>query len=133
MLSPDIAYRGQPVAMVVADTLEQATEGARLVRPAYAPAPFKVMMANAPASDIVNQAESPLPKPAFADRAVGDADAAYAAAPVKVDGWFTSPAQHQNPMELISTWRSGAATRLSWTRARRTRKPYAMAWRASSA
>ncbi|WP_255695723.1 molybdopterin cofactor-binding domain-containing protein [Luteimonas cellulosilyticus] len=36
------------------------------------------------------------------------ADAAYAAAAVRVDGRYTAPTQHQNPMELIATvaeWR----------------------------
>ncbi|WP_407529353.1 xanthine dehydrogenase family protein molybdopterin-binding subunit [Methylobacterium oryzisoli] len=103
MLSAKIAYRGQPVAMVVADTLEQAVEGARLVRPTFEAAAFNVVLGDAAATDILAQANSPLPKPAFADRTAGDADAAFAAAPVKVDAAYTSPPQHQNPMELIST------------------------------
>ena len=32
MLSPAIAYRGQPIALVAADTLEAAIEAARLVQ-----------------------------------------------------------------------------------------------------
>jgi len=36
MLSPAIAYRGQPIALVAADTLEQASEAAQLVKASYA-------------------------------------------------------------------------------------------------
>src|SRR5262245_32947332 len=42
MLSPAIAYRGQPIALVVADTLEIATEAAALVRATYVAEPFNV-------------------------------------------------------------------------------------------
>src|SRR5256885_2351619 len=53
---------------------------------------------------------SPLPKPAFADLVAGDADKAFAEAPVKIDAVFTTPPQHHNPMELLATvaeWREG--------------------------
>lgn len=109
MLSPAIAYLGQPIALVVADTLETATRGAELVRATYAAQPVQVTL-DAPAGDIIAQAGSPLPPPIATDRVAGDADAAYAAAPVRVDASFTSPTQHQNPMELIATvaeWRDG--------------------------
>jgi len=102
MLSPEIAYRGQPIALVVAETLEAATEAAVLVEATYTPAPIQVSL-DAPAADIVAQADSPLPKPMFADVATGDADAAFADAPLKIDAAYTGPPQHQNPMELLAT------------------------------
>lgn len=108
MLGTEIAFRGQPVALVLAETLEAATAGAHAVRAEYAAVGFHTDMDEAPETDIVAQQGSPLPQAMFADRAVGDADAAYAAAEIKVDGRYTGPAQHQNPMELIATvaeWR----------------------------
>jgi len=108
MLSPAVAYRGQPIAMVAADTLEAAIEAAALVQAAYAEEPFNVTL-DAPQSDIIVQSDV-LPKPMFADRVAGDADKAFAEAPVQIDAVFTSPPQHQNPMELIATvaeWRDG--------------------------
>ncbi|MDT1878207.1 hypothetical protein FPK46_29475, partial [Acinetobacter baumannii] len=40
MLSNKIAYRGQPIALVVADTLEAALEAAALVKARYEAQPF---------------------------------------------------------------------------------------------
>lgn len=102
MQSSAIAYRGQPVAMVAADTLEAAIEAASLVAVTYTPEPFAVLP-DLPGATVIAQADSPLPQPAFGDRVVGDADAAFASAPIKVDETFTTPPQHQNPMELIVT------------------------------
>lgn len=107
MLTPDIAYRGQPIAMVVADTLEGAIEGAEAVTASYDILPSQVSL-DAPAVDIVAQQGSPLPQELFGDKRVGDADAAFASAAVHVDAEYHLPPQHQNPMELISTvaeWR----------------------------
>jgi xanthine dehydrogenase YagR molybdenum-binding subunit len=109
MLSPAIAYRGQPIALVAADSLESAIEAAALIRATYATEAFSVTL-DAPGVEIVAQADSPLPKPAFADLRAGDADNAFAEAAVKVDAVFTSPVQHQNPIELIATvaeWQDG--------------------------
>jgi xanthine dehydrogenase YagR molybdenum-binding subunit len=110
--SPRIAYRGQPIAVVVADSLEAAMEGARLVRADYAAEPHQVTL-DAPAADIVAQADSPLPKPMYADITAGEAEAAFAAAPVRIEAEFRHPAQHQNPIEMLSTvaeWRDGHLT-----------------------
>ena len=109
MLSPAILYRGQPIALVAADTLEAAIEAANRIDATYAAEPFNVTF-DVPPDDIIAQADSPLPKPAFADLVAGDADKAFAEAPVKVDAVFTTPPQHHNPMELLATvaeWREG--------------------------
>lgn len=111
MLSPAIAYRGQPVALVAADTLETAIEAAALVRATYATEPFGVTL-DAPGTETVVQAETPL-KAFFPEVVAGDADSAFADAAVKIDATFTSPPQHQNPIELIATvaeWRDGKLT-----------------------
>jgi xanthine dehydrogenase YagR molybdenum-binding subunit len=112
MTSNRIAYYGQPIALVVADTLEAATEAATLVRADYVTEPFAVDF-NALSGQALAQADSPLPKPAFADKVRGDADAAYANALVKIDAQYRGPAQHANPIELLGTvayWRGDALT-----------------------
>jgi xanthine dehydrogenase YagR molybdenum-binding subunit len=101
MLGPRIAYRGQPIAVVVAETLEAATEGASLVRADYETELFTVTI-DGPGAETIDQA-SAIPIPMFADRVVGDADDAFAAAAVQIDAIFESSPQHQNPMELLTT------------------------------
>jgi xanthine dehydrogenase YagR molybdenum-binding subunit len=112
MLSTVISYRGQPIALVAAETLEAAIEAAGRVQATYATEPFNVTF-DVPPGDIIAQADSPLPKPVFADRVAGDADKAFAEAPVKFDAVFSCPPQHHNPMELLATvaeWRDGTLT-----------------------
>ncbi|CAH1659657.1 xanthine dehydrogenase family protein molybdopterin-binding subunit [Chelatococcus asaccharovorans] len=99
--SPDIAYRGQPIAVVVADTFEAATEAAALVRATYAAEAFCPTI-DSPGVDIVDQADTPMGQ-FLTEPVAADADAAFAAAPIKVDIELKCPAQHQNPIELIAT------------------------------
>ncbi len=101
MLSPAIAYRGQPIAMIVADTLETAIEAAGLVQARYSTEPISVTL-DAPGAETINQADTPLTKH-FPEIIAGDADKAFAAAPVKIDARFTTAPQHHNPIELIAT------------------------------
>jgi xanthine dehydrogenase YagR molybdenum-binding subunit len=106
MLSDAIAYRGQPVALVAADTLEAAIEGAALVKATYATEAFSVKL-DAPGVEKVNQADTPLSK-FFPEVVVGDADKTFADAEIKVDAVYNCPPQHQNPMEPVATvaeWR----------------------------
>ena len=99
--SPQIAYRGQTVAMVVADTPEAAREAAALVAVTCAAIPF---VATIDAPDAQPQAQSALlPQPMFADRRAGDAEAALQGAAFTVDAAYELPVQHQNPMEIIAT------------------------------
>ena len=101
MLGPAIAYRGQPIALVAADTLEEAIEAAHLVKASYAEEPFSVTL-DAPGVELVNQADTPL-KNFFPEVVAGNAGEAFAEAPVKIDAVFNCPPQHQNPIELIAT------------------------------
>jgi xanthine dehydrogenase YagR molybdenum-binding subunit len=104
MLSPVIAYRGQPIALVVADTLEAASEAAALIRATYAPEPASVTL-DAPGAETV--------EPRTPQISAGDADRAFAQAAVKIDAGFTTAAQHHNPIELIATvaeWKDGRLT-----------------------
>ena len=86
------------------------------------------MTLDAPGAETVNQADTPL-KQRFPEIIAGDADRAFAAAPVKIDARFTTAPQHQNPMELIATvaeWKEGKL--ISAREALRTQKRSAMAW-----
>jgi len=103
MLSDRVAYRGEPVALVVAETLEAAQEAAGLVRVQVEAEPF----AATPDSP---GAEALAPR---ATVGIGDAEAALAAAAFRAGGDFTFPTAHHNPIELISTtadWRDGTLT-----------------------
>jgi xanthine dehydrogenase YagR molybdenum-binding subunit len=109
MSSAAIGCRGQPIALVAADTLEAAVEAAALISADYADEPFSVAL-DAPEADIIAQADSPLPREVFGDRLAGDPDAVFAAAEVKIDAVYNSPPQHQNPMECLASvveWRDG--------------------------
>jgi xanthine dehydrogenase YagR molybdenum-binding subunit len=101
MLSPAIAYRGQPIALVAADRLEEAIEAAHLVKASYAEEPFSVTL-DAPGVEVVNQADTPL-KNFFPEVVAGNAETAFAEAAVKIEAEFHCPPQHQNPIELIAT------------------------------
>jgi xanthine dehydrogenase YagR molybdenum-binding subunit len=112
MIGTRVAYRGQPIALVVADSLEAAIEGAERVSAEYVTEPFSVTL-DSEGAETLAQNDLPLPKPAFADKNVGDADAALAVAPVTVDAVYESAPQHQNPIELIHTlaqWDGDALT-----------------------
>jgi xanthine dehydrogenase YagR molybdenum-binding subunit len=93
-----IAYRGEPVALVVAESLEAAWEAAYRVHVDYLPEPFTVEP-DAPGADAVVQAAA---LPWFHDFISGDADQALGGAAVVVDQTYTTPRQHQNPIELHS-------------------------------
>lgn len=102
MIVADIAYCGQPVALVVAESLEAAIEGAEAIHPVYGKLPFAALIDSPGAR--YEQA-----KPVVA----GDANAAMARATTRHKADYVSPAQHHNPMELLSTtahWKDGVLT-----------------------
>jgi xanthine dehydrogenase YagR molybdenum-binding subunit len=97
-----VRHDRQPVAVVVADTFERATDAASLVRVTYAALPAVLEIAKAPGyhPEHANRQE-----PSVYVR--GDVDAAYAAAPVKIDNVYVTPNEHHNPMEphaTIAAW-----------------------------
>jgi xanthine dehydrogenase YagR molybdenum-binding subunit len=111
MLSPAIAYRGQPIALVVADRLETAIEAAALIQATYSTEPVSVTL-DAPGAEAVNQADTSLRR-RFPEIVAGDADRAFAQAQVKIDASFATASQHHNPIELIATvaeWKDGKLT-----------------------
>jgi len=94
-----IHYHGEPVALVVADTFEQATAAARLVKVAYqAEAGLYDLEANRkfaypPASMVAGKADS----------SVGEFDKGFAEGTTQVDAAYTTPYQSHNPMELVAS------------------------------
>jgi xanthine dehydrogenase YagR molybdenum-binding subunit len=96
----DVPYFGFPVAFVVADTFEQATAAAAMVRVGYAPARGSYDL-RVSGSTAINPGRISSTDPA--DSAIGDFDTAFASAPVKIDAAYTTPYQHQAPMEPHAT------------------------------
>lgn len=96
LASPHIGHYGEPVALVVAATLEQAQAAANLVRMAYAAEPGHFdFMANAERAYAPKQLTFGLPT----DSAVGNFDAGYDSAPVKIDRQYNTPYCFSQPME----------------------------------
>src|SRR5213078_2164218 len=101
LLGDRIAYRGQPIALVVADTLVAATEAANLVRARYDVEPVAVDLDDEGAQTVRQQEAIPLPF--LADITVGDAEAGYARSEVRVDQVYEHPKQHATPLELLGS------------------------------
>jgi xanthine dehydrogenase YagR molybdenum-binding subunit len=98
--SSRVAYRGQLVAAVVATSLEAARQAERLVRVDYAPEPHDVeLRADHPGRYRPERINPNLET----DTEQGDADAAFAAAEVRLDRTYQTPAFHNNPMEPHAT------------------------------
>jgi xanthine dehydrogenase YagR molybdenum-binding subunit len=108
--SPRVAYRGQIAGAVVAETLESAQEAERLIRLVYAEEPHDVeLRADHPGlyrPDKVN--------PNFeTDTTSGDFDKAFASAATTIDATYSTPAEHNNPMEphaTVAVWEAGDLT-----------------------
>ena len=98
--SAAIAYHGQFVAAVVADTLEIARHAADLIVVRYVEESHDVDL-RADRGDLVT------PKTVNAgydtDSVRGDIDAALAAASCRIDQTYTTPAYHTNPLETHAT------------------------------
>jgi xanthine dehydrogenase YagR molybdenum-binding subunit len=108
--SSRVAYRGQLVAAVVAESLEAAREGARLVRVEYEREEHDVVLR----PDHPGFYKPDKVNPNFeTDAEDGDFEAAFAAAPVSVDCTYETPANHNNPMEphaTLAVWDDGGVT-----------------------
>ena len=97
-----VRYPNQPVAVVVAETLEAATEGAALLAPRYAAEPARVMLEAGEA--FVPQwvgAHSP------GEIHIGDVAAGMAHATHHIEAVYETPAQYHNAMEphaVVAAW-----------------------------
>ena len=93
--SARVLYSGQPVALVVAETPEQARLAAALVRIEYARQEH--------ATDLrANLKRARKPKGEDAASSRGRAERAWRHAAVQMDASFWMPVEHHNPMELFA-------------------------------
>src|SRR5262249_58669363 len=90
-----ISYNGQYVAMVVAETRQQAAAAVRLVEVTYD--------RDEPALSPGDPGTKPRSNPYFLDMKRGNVKAALAAAEVTVEGTFTTSAQTHNPLGPFTT------------------------------
>ena len=97
--SDRVWHDGQIVAVVVAETFEAARQGAHAVEVAY---DAEKPSAGFDSPGAVVQSVKSV-QPSHEDAAVGDAQAAFDAAPVKIEARYSTPIQHHNPMELLTT------------------------------
>lgn len=105
-----VAFFGQPVAVVVARTMEAAAHGASLATVRYAPAPF--------VADIDSPQAIPHPGERQTDYARGDPDGVLARAETVSELSFSIIRYNHNPMELPSTVASWDGDRLTvWDKA----------------
>jgi xanthine dehydrogenase YagR molybdenum-binding subunit len=105
----EVRYNGEPVAVVVAETLEQARHAASLIEISYstqtAVLDFQAAKSSAYAPPGLTHGKS--------DVAWGDANSALAVAAVKVDRIYTTPMESHNPMEphaTLAVWNGDSLT-----------------------
>ncbi|WP_457940399.1 xanthine dehydrogenase family protein molybdopterin-binding subunit [Mesorhizobium sp. 10J20-29] len=106
-----VRFFGQPVALVIADTLDHAERGAAALRVAYEARQPLVDPTDARASRIVPATAERTG--AFADQARGDADSGLAASAVRVDETYEIARENHNPMEphaTVAAWQGGRLT-----------------------
>jgi len=108
---PDIEHYHQAVALVVAETFEQARAAGQLVKVDYVRQQGTFDLSNARGS-----AKMPTDSPDSKDTSVGDFAGAFAAAPVQLDATYTTPDQAHAMMEphaSIAAWEGDKLT--IWT------------------
>ncbi|MGZ6390497.1 MAG: xanthine dehydrogenase family protein molybdopterin-binding subunit [Ktedonobacterales bacterium] len=107
--SETVAYHGQFVGVVVAETPEVAREAASRVVVRYEEQPHDVALR----ADRTNLYTPDHVNPSYAsDTASGDVEAALAVAPVTIDHTYTTPYYHNNPLEphaTIAIWSDDGA------------------------
>jgi xanthine dehydrogenase YagR molybdenum-binding subunit len=109
LASDRIMHAGQIVAMVVADSFEAAREAAHKLRIAYVEE-IPAATFDSPGAETVDAAAG---GEGYRDPEIGDAEAAFASAPIKIDQHYSTPVQHHNPIELFTTlcaWSGGKLT-----------------------
>jgi xanthine dehydrogenase YagR molybdenum-binding subunit len=103
-----VRYAGQAVAVVIAETLEAATEGAALLAPTYEAQPVRAGL------DAAESFVPPVVGPGHPPAAEhGDVAAGFEAAERRVDATYETPAQYHNAMEphaVVAQWDGDALT-----------------------
>jgi xanthine dehydrogenase YagR molybdenum-binding subunit len=105
--SDRVWHDGQIIGIVLADTYEAAREAAYRVQVEYEEEPPSATFGSPGATEKVREAGE------HEDFQVGDADAAFTAAEVRIDAQYGTPTQHHNPIELFTTtcaWSNGDLT-----------------------
>lgn len=104
--SAEIVFNLQPIALVVAETFEQARFAAKLVRVEYDEQVSATDLEKLKAKAFpANEESSSKPR--------GNPHEAYKNAPVKIEAEYTIPIEHHNPMEMhgaIAVWDEGELT-----------------------
>jgi xanthine dehydrogenase YagR molybdenum-binding subunit len=96
----EVAFRGQLIGAVVAQSAEIAREAAGLVRFSYDQLPHDVVLR----ADHEELYAPEKVNPSFpTDTSQGDLDAAMSSAEVTIDETYTTPMEHNNPMEPHAT------------------------------
>jgi len=102
--SDRVFFNGQPIALVVAETYEQARHAARLVKVSY--------QADAHTTDLATVLDLAKPDPQNA-KPRGNPVAAMQAAAVKIETEYSIPIEHHNPIEphaAIAFWEGDQLT-----------------------
>jgi xanthine dehydrogenase YagR molybdenum-binding subunit len=100
--SDRVRYANQPIAVVIAETLEAATEGAALLSPRYDTEPARVGL---DANDVFVPPVVGPGHPAAAHR--GDVEAGLAAASKRIEATYETAPQYHNAMEphaIVAAW-----------------------------
>ncbi|TIM80843.1 MAG: xanthine dehydrogenase family protein molybdopterin-binding subunit, partial [Mesorhizobium sp.] len=101
-----VTHQGQPIALVVAETLEQAVYAAEVVRVTY--------RHEAAATDMESvDPVLPTGKPAEWEIRRGEPDSAFEQAEFRVDQTYVIPRENHNPIEMFATiasWQGGSLT-----------------------
>lgn len=108
-----VLFYGQPVAVIVADTLDRAERAAAALRITYESRTPVVDSAGPGAAAIVPEAALRPGSRVRGETARGDAEATLAQAAVKVDVGFDSARENHNPMEphaTVAAWRGDRVT-----------------------
>jgi xanthine dehydrogenase YagR molybdenum-binding subunit len=95
--SPEINFYGQHIGIVVAETFEQATHAAKLIKVEYQKRDGKTDFEKLAPSAVLPQGKE------LADLIRGDAKGSLKDAAVKVEETYETPIEHHHPMEPHST------------------------------
>ncbi|TJV46285.1 MAG: xanthine dehydrogenase family protein molybdopterin-binding subunit [Mesorhizobium sp.] len=104
--SDRVFFNGQPIALVVAETYEEARSAARLVKASYAAKPHATDLETVLDRSVTDPESAKIPTR-------GDPAAALRTAAVTIDAEYRIPIEHHNPMEphaAIAFWEGDRLT-----------------------
>ena len=104
LASPSVYFAGQIIAVVIADTLEQAQAAAELIVFRFKADKSSASLSSSGTKEVKAKALGET------ELKAGDLEQGFAQAAAVVDAWYETPAQHHNPMELFQctcAWQAG--------------------------